>query len=115
MSSQENVFVGVQPLFDSKESDCSDWIVKSVITRGRFGKILDACCSTTQDCSYVMKIFQAKNETDIEMEIKAQKMAHEIGIAPKIVFSGKKGNSTGIMIMEKMDFSLYQLLMARPS
>jgi serine/threonine protein kinase len=110
-----SLFVGLTKIYgegDSKEDCGLDWEIKNIIGKGKQGITYLACCHS--DCTHVMKIEEIsmrrelaredfKNEAELSIEFSDK------GIGPKVI-AEYIGKDVGIIIMEKLTMTLYELL-----
>lgn len=108
-SSPPSLYIGITKIYSS-ENDCkSEWKLKELLGRGIQGIIFSACCES--ECTHVMKI------EDVSIESRRKDFVHEaelnelfgINDIGPIIVSIYIGKYVGIMIMEKLTITLYNL------
>ena len=103
-----SLFYNVEAIDDTKYTD---WVVKSCIDNGERSSIYLVICRTT-NCENIMKITTGQIWA-IDKEIECQKISAYYSLAPQIHYSGIRIGErygTGIIIMNKMDISLFTLI-----
>lgn len=97
-------------ILSSDTNNCSlhkkDWNRKKFIGQGNYGKVWELCCDN--DCDFVMKI--QKEPKNIDKEIAIQNKAASAGLALPIIDSWKTRDGKYVIIMEKLDGSVVDLL-----
>lgn len=105
------VFYGVNKIKDDRKCK-NKWEIQSYLGGGVSGHAYTTCCKS--NCPYITKIFREETKS-IDQEIKISEIASTLGYAPKIHYAGRRtcdinGWCVGIMIMDKMDYSLENIM-----
>jgi hypothetical protein len=111
-----SLFVGLSKIYSATDDCKFEWEIKSMVGKGVGGTAYSSCCNSR--CTHVMKVeegmkFPKKREKFME-EARLSLLFGEAGIGPDII-SEYIGENIGIIIMEKLDITLIDIVNKYPN